>query len=85
MSLDIPNSREDERLDAEHEAQKDKHLKDHVGDEIREAKDAEYRAKEKATWSEKEKIGFDEKADRRHEDMTDASIKETVDTELRGE
>lgn len=85
MSLEIPDSREDCRIDREHEREQLKHLKDHVGDEIREAKDREYREKEEATRPLKAHIGEVEKADRRQEDMTDAALKETANTILREE
>lgn len=85
MSLEIPDSREDARIDREHEREQLKHLKDHVGDEMREAKEREQRAVEKATCELKDRIGHEEKAGRRQEDMTDAALKETANTELRGE
>ncbi|MDE8701521.1 hypothetical protein PZH32_00915 [Adlercreutzia equolifaciens] len=85
MSLEIPDSREDARIDREHEHEMLKHLKDHVGDEMRAAKDREERAKDKATHELKDKIGYEEKGERRQEDMTDAALKETANTILREE
>jgi hypothetical protein len=85
MNLDIPNEREDERLDREHEREQIKHLKDHVGDEMREAKDREQKAKEKATRVLKAEVGEKEKADRRQQDETDAALAETANTVFREE
>lgn len=83
MSLDIPNEREDERLDREHEHEQLKHLKDHVSDEMREAKDREQKAKEEATRVLKAEIGEAEKSARRQQDETDAALKEAANTIFR--
>ena len=65
----------------QHEAQKEKHIADHIGDEARVARDREYRADH----SEHEKIAHEKKACRRQQDETDAALAETADTILRGE
>lgn len=85
MSLPIPNERADERLDAEHIAEKDRHAADRIRDGYHEMTDHEYREMKEAKRPLEAEIGHEEKADRRQQDETDAAIAETANTILRGE
>lgn len=69
----------------QHEEQKVKHIKDHVGDEIRKAKEQEEREAHGFREVLGDEIGHEERAERRQQDETDAALAETANTILREE
>lgn len=69
----------------QHEAQKEKHIEDHRGDEGRAVRDHEYRADHSEHEIIGDEIAHEKKAERRQQDETDAALAETADTILRGE
>lgn len=69
----------------EHVEQQEKHIKDHIGDEIHKAKEQEEREAHGFHEALGDEIAHEEKAERRQQDETDAAIAETADTILRGE
>ena len=62
-----------------------KHIKDHIGDEIRKVKEREERETHGFHDVIGDEIAHEEKAERRQQDETDAALTETADTILRGE
>lgn len=61
----------------------EKHLKDHLGDEIRKAKEREERETHGFHEALGDEIAHEKKAERRQQDETDAALAETADTILR--
>lgn len=66
----------------DHVEQQEKHIKNHIGDEIRKVKERETHGFHDVIGDE---IAHEEKAERRQQDETDAALTETADTILRGE
>lgn len=69
----------------DHVEQQEKHIKDHIGDEIRKVKEREERETHGFHDVIGDEIAHEEKAERRQQDETDAALAETADTILRGE
>lgn len=69
----------------EHVEQQEKHIKDHIGDEIRKVKEHEEREAHGFHDAIGGEIAHEKKAERRQQDETDAAIAETANTILRGE
>lgn len=69
----------------DHVEQQEKHIKDHIGDEIRKVKEREERETHGFHDVIGDEIAHEEKAERRQQDETDAALAETTDTILRGE
>ena len=74
MSLPIPNEREDERLDAEHIEEKDRHAADRIRDEYHEMTDREYREMKEAKRPLEDVIALEEMDVRRQLDVTVGSL-----------
>ena len=69
----------------DHVEQQEKHIKNHIGDEIRKVKEREERETHGFHDVIGDEIAHEEKAERRQQDETDAALTETADTILRGE
>jgi hydrogenase maturation factor HypE len=69
----------------QHEMQKEKHVEDHIGDEIRKVKEQEEREAHGFHEAIGDEIAHEKKAERRQQNETDAALTETADTILRGE
>ena len=67
----------------DHVEQQEKHIKDHIGDEIRKVKEREERETHGFHDVIGDEIAHEEKAERRQQDETDAALTETADTILR--
>lgn len=73
-------STEDHR---EHAELREKHIKDHLGDEIRKVKEHEEREVHGFHEALGDEIAHEKKAERHQQDETDAALAETADTLLR--
>lgn len=69
----------------QHETQKEKHVEDHIGDEIHKVKEQEEREAHGFHEAIGDEIAHEKKAERRQQNETDAALTETADTILRGE
>ena len=69
----------------DHVEQQEKHIKNHIGDEIRKVKEREERETHGFHDVIGDEIAHEETAERRPQDETDAALTEPADTILRGE